>query len=125
VEGALNLRGRPLPDVLVCFVPDAEAGTPGPRSTGWTDEKGHYRLICDKPNKPGAIEGKHRVIVHDPEAFDAPPGMPGLLGAEATAPKSRKPKRMQFALKYVMPSETPLRVDVQSPGPQTIDLYVE
>ena len=127
VEGALKLRGKPLPGVMVCFVPDAEAGTPGPRSTGWTDETGHYRLTCDKPYKLGAVEGKHRVIVLDPEAFDDPPGMPDTPGPEAAAepPKGRKPKQMQFALKYFMPSETPLRADVQAPGPQTIDFNVE
>ena len=127
VEGALNLRGKPLPGVMVCFVPDAEAGTPGPRSTGWTDEKGHYRLTCDRPIKPGAVEGKHRVIVIDPEAFDDPPDMVGLPGPVAVAapPKGRKPKQMQFALKYIMPSQTPLRADVQAPGPQTIDFNVE
>jgi hypothetical protein len=127
VEGALKLRGKPLPGVMVCFVPDAEAGTPGPRSTGWTDEKGYYRLMCDKPYQPGAVEGKHRVIVLDPEAFDGPPGTVGVPGPEVamTPPKGRKPKQMQFALKYLMPSETPLRVDVQAPGPQTIDLNVE
>jgi len=69
VEGALKLRGKPLAGVMVCFVPDAEAGTPGPRSTGWTDEKGHYRLTCDKPYQPGAVEDKHRVLVLDPEAL--------------------------------------------------------
>src|SRR5262245_63437214 len=79
VEGTLKLRGKPLPGVMVCFIPDAEAGTPGPRSTGWTDEQGRYRLTCDKPYQPGAVVGKHRVIVLDPEVFGDTPGggLPG------------------------------------------------
>ena len=32
---------------------------------------------------------------------------------------------MQFDVKYLMPGQTPLRVEVQAPGPQTIDLNVE
>src|SRR5262249_33453206 len=109
VEGALTLRGLPLAGVMVCFVPDAEAGTPGSRSTGWTDEKGHYRLTCDTPYKPGAVAGKHRVTVFDPEAFEdrlsgrVPPG----AEAAPAPPKGRKPKRMQFDVKYIMPSQTP------------------
>jgi hypothetical protein len=97
---------------MVCFVPDAEAGTAGPRSTGWTDEKGHYQLARDRPYKPGVVAGKHRVTVLDPVAFE------GRKGA-------RKAKRMQFDFKYTMPAQTPLRADVQSPGPQTIDLNIQ
>jgi hypothetical protein len=129
VEGELKLRGKPLAGVMVCFVPDAEAGTPGPRSTGWTDEQGHYRLKCDTPYKPGAVAGKHRVVVFDPDAFDeGPPGAGAPDPAKEAAraqPKGRKPKRMQFALKYMMPTQTPLRAEVRMPGPQTIDLNVE
>lgn len=124
VEGELKLRGKPLPGVIVCFVPDAEAGTLGPRSTGWTDEQGHFRLTCDKPYKPGAVEGKHRVILLDPKAFNRGAGMSGPKTA-AASPEDRKPKKLQFAFKYVMASETPLRADVHGPGPQTIDLNVE
>jgi hypothetical protein len=130
VEGTLKLRGKPLPGVLVCFVPDAGAGTPGPRSTGWTDEQGRYQLVCDTPPKPGAVVGQHCVVVFDPEAFDelVPADGPGVLGggAERPAPRrDRKPKRLQFALKYMMPMQTPLRVEVQAPGPQTIDLEIK
>src|SRR5262249_10820723 len=98
-----------------------------PRSTGWTDDKGHYRLTCDRPYQPGAVEGKHRVIVLDPEAFDDPPGGSGTPGPEVAAapPKAREPEQMQFALQHIMTAQTPLRADWQSPGPQTIDFNVE
>jgi hypothetical protein len=124
VEGMLKLRGKPLPSVMVCFVPDAEAGTSGPRSTGWTDAQGRYRLTCDQPPKPGAVVGKHCVTVFDPEGFDEP--LPGMLGvANPAPPKGKKPKRMQFDVKYLMPAKTPLRAEVRAPGPQIIDLNVE
>jgi hypothetical protein len=126
VEGVLKLRGKPLPGIMVCFVPDAAAGTLGPRSTGWTDAQGHYRLTCDEPRKPGAVVGQHCVTVLDPEAIEEGPLMSGTLGkADPAQPKGKKPKRLQFDVKYLMPGQTPLRVEVQAPGPQTIDLNVE
>ena len=89
VEGVLKLRGKPLPGILVSFVPDAAAGTPGPRSTGWTDAQGHYRLTCDEPRKPGAVVGKHCVTVLDPEAVEEGPLMPGVLGGIRRSPRAR------------------------------------
>jgi hypothetical protein len=128
VEGTLTLRGRPLHGVMICFVPDADSGTLGPRSTGWTNEVGRYRLTCDRPRKAGAVVGKHRVIVLDPEAFDAAPPMlalPDDPGKVPRAPLNVKRKRMQFAVRYMMPGSTPLLAEVRSSGPQVIDLNVD
>jgi hypothetical protein len=111
VEGTVTLRGQPFPGVIVSFNPDAEAGTPGPRSTAWTDETGHYRLTCDRPAKPGAVAGKHRVTVLDPEAF--------------YDPSATEQKPWKYDMKYIQMSQTPLRAEVQTPGPQTIDLNID
>ena len=126
VNGLLTLRGKPLAGVMVCFVPDpGEAGTPCPRSTGWTDAAGRYQLTCDTPRKPGAVPGTHRVVVFDPDAFDDGPGGGGGGPPVPLPPGGKKPKRLQFDVKYIMPGQTPLRADVGAASPQTIDLNVE
>src|SRR5690349_5755136 len=61
VKGTVTLKGKPLPKVVVEFIPDALTGQ---RSTGTTDENGHYTLVCDD-QRPGAIIGPHRVLLHD------------------------------------------------------------
>src|SRR5690348_11061114 len=61
VNGTVRLNGKPLADIMVEFNPDAATGA---RSTGATDENGRYTLICDD-QRPGAIVGPHRVVLHD------------------------------------------------------------
>ncbi len=109
VEGTLTLHGKPFPKATVCFVPDFEAGTFGLRSSGVTDEKGHYRLVSDYWQKPGALVGKHSVVVCDPDAVNKDPL-----------------KNIQhYPGKYMTPWKTPLHVEVAPGGPQVIDLNVE
>ena len=35
-------------------------------STGVTDDQGRFTLTCLFKNEPGAVAGKHRVVVTDP-----------------------------------------------------------
>jgi hypothetical protein len=123
VEGTLKLRGKPLPGVMVCFVPEGDSLPPAPRATGWTDDQGRDQLMCDNPAKPGALVGAHRVFVLDPEAFDEVGG--GGPEERPATQTPRKKARLQFDMKYMMPGATPLRAEVKTPGPQTIDLDVK
>jgi hypothetical protein len=60
VEGTLKMKGKPLANVKVDFLPESA----GPRSSGVTDSNGRYTLTCDD-GRPGAVVGMHRVVAVD------------------------------------------------------------
>jgi hypothetical protein len=134
VEGTVTKGGRPLADIQVTFWADSEAGTQGPRSSGTTDEAGHYRLRTDNGDD-GAVLGKHRVLILDP-AVRMGRAARGPQRKEATrrlSPKVAKRLEEQMKLaadaprvppRYGRFNDTPLRVEVH-PGPQVIDLEVK
>lgn len=62
VEGTVKLDGKPLANVAVEFVPTGDPKKQPPLSHGTTDDKGHFVLTCDN-KKPGAVVGKHSVLV--------------------------------------------------------------
>jgi hypothetical protein len=106
VEGTVVKDGRPLADIQVVFLADAEAGTQGPRASGITDESGHYRLRTDN-GEDGVVVGKHHVCLF-------------VLEAEAMTPAEKR----RVTRLYGSFSETPLRIEVR-PGEQVIDLEVK
>lgn len=55
VTGQVTMDGKPLPNVLVTFVP--EGG--GRAATGTTNAEGQYQLVYI--DKPGALIGNHKV----------------------------------------------------------------
>jgi len=117
VEGTVTLDGKPLDNVLVEFLPEASAGSSLRRSTGKTDAAGHFQLTCDN-QRPGAVIGPHRVLVHDLEPYgDKFVGRGGSKdGPDATdRPPSRVPDR------YAQASQTPLHQEVKA-GPQTVQI---
>jgi len=126
VEGTVTKDGRPLRGVQVVFLPDTDAV--GPRSTGLTDEAGHYRLRTGNGDD-GAVVGKHRILIFDLEAAKGRrrpahgPQLPEFAKrleeqGKTAGDAPRVPPR------YGRFNETPLRVDVQ-PGAQVIDLEVK
>ncbi len=131
VEGTVTKGGRPLANVKVVFLADAEAGVEGLRSLGMTDEAGHYRLRTDNGDN-GAAVGKYRVVVRDVSPKHLMHAM-GEFQRKAAA-KQLPPeaaKRLEEQRKTaanavrIPPSyghfnKTPLRVEVH-PGPQTLD----
>jgi hypothetical protein len=63
VEGTV-LRGKtPMVGVRVQFVPQVEANVKASISSATTDEKGYFKLIRDDDGKPGAVLGKHKILV--------------------------------------------------------------
>src|SRR5689334_22974691 len=66
VQGVVLLNGQPLPQAQVEFVPDLEDFGAQLNSTGVTDDQGRFTLTCMLKNEPGAVVGKHRVLVTDP-----------------------------------------------------------
>jgi hypothetical protein len=111
VEGVLRCNGKPLANVLVAFVPDADQGGRGGRSVAQTDAEGRYRLRGED-RREGAAAGAHRVVIEDLAVYAAPRQPDGTL--------LHKPA-VRFPIQYSDPLRTPLRKQVR-PGPQVIDL---
>jgi len=109
VSGTVRLGDRPLPNVLVTFLPDPTKGAAGPCSRAVTDAEGRYRLRCED-RRPGAVAGWHRVLIEDLSCYEAD----RKENAPPAAP-SRVPDR------YRSTTGTPLRKQVTS-DLQPIDL---
>lgn len=77
VAGRVTLDGEPLAGATLTTQPMATDGaTPGPGSFGHTNVDGQFELELVKPEMPGAIIGRHRVIITPPDSRDfntAPP----------------------------------------------------
>jgi hypothetical protein len=136
VEGTVTKVGRPLANIQVAFLVDPDASTVGLRSTGVTDESGHYRLRTDNGDD-GAVIGKYRVVILDlqarggrkerttrgprpKEGSQLPPELTELL-EEQRKTVGNTPRLLPC---YGSFKETPLRAEVQ-PGPQIIDLQIK
>ena len=63
VQGTVLLDGKPLPLASVTFVPLLDRFGAESNSTAGTDENGHFTLTCAYNNQPGAVVGKHVVLV--------------------------------------------------------------
>jgi hypothetical protein len=114
VEGTLRMNGKPLGNVQVEFLPEAN----GPRSTGVTDQTGHYTLTT-LDGRPGALVGRHRVVLSDL----------GVYEDKAPAPGEKKKRDIALVRPSRLPAQygdvtnTPLRKEVRA-APNTIDLEV-
>ena len=107
VEGTAKLDGVPLANVVVQFVPDVEGLVQAPQSTGTTDASGHFTLTCEN-KRPGAIVGKHNVVVLVGRGDD---GRTNDMDAspKAATDNSKAPKVPDF---YALVAKTPLQVEV-------------
>ncbi len=101
------LDGQPLTNVLVTFIPeDATSGVPV-RSMGVSDDEGKFTLRAET-QQPGAVVGKHCVIIEDLAIQKAPRSEDGTV-------LEMPPKR--FPQVYSDPLQTPLRASVQATTP--------
>ena len=62
VSGTITAAGKPVPNIRVTFAPQAVGNniTPGPFSTGVTDETGVFKLTT-RYQEPGAVAGPHQI----------------------------------------------------------------
>jgi hypothetical protein len=118
VEGTLKWRQQPLANVVVAFIPETGEQL-GQRSTGITDENGHYVLKTDD-GRPGTTVGKHRVVLTVPrnekrrsKGEDPDPSLP----EETTQTE-------QISDLYTTANTTPLHREVKE-GKQVIDLLID
>jgi hypothetical protein len=125
VEGTVNWEGRPLANVAVEFIPDADKGTSGPRSTAVTDAEGHFVLRCED-QRPGAVIGFYRVVILPTGRSEANVGRDPRRnrGAKAAGNPDTSGVFPPRLLKYESATSTPLRKEVK-PGKQRLDLTLE
>ncbi len=107
VAGVATLDGQPLANVLVTFVPEATKDRAAFRSMGMTDQEGKFRLQAET-QRPGALAGKHRVLVEDLSIHSAPRSEDGTLLSHPT---------VRFPLRYSNLQNSPLRADVVKDAP--------
>jgi hypothetical protein len=110
VTGTLTVKGKPVPQMAIRFIPEAADGNAPPViSSATTDAQGKYELRYYYRNQEGlgAPVGHHRVLISDTR-----------LGALAQG--QRMPPQI-VPLEYSNPATSPLEYDV-APGVQTIDI---
>jgi hypothetical protein len=113
VEGTVTLDGKPAAGVEVTFFPVQEQAQGLPVARGTTDSDGKFTLAT-LDGKKGAIAGPNRVVVNWPSRE---------RGSDREEPQKRPP--FIIPLRYTAAADTPLLVEVQPGGPQTIDLELE
>jgi hypothetical protein len=118
VTGTLRVEGKPLDNVQVLFMPDADAGNTQPQAAGLTDDQGRFTLSL--PNgQPGCRPGQYRVVLIDfASSIAAGNEDARKRGTTPAAPVAVKPR---LSAEYSTELRTPLRKTVGT-GPQTINL---
>jgi hypothetical protein len=109
VQGKVTLDGTLLTGVIVTFYPITEGIEGLPYARGTTDAEGAYELV-DADGKPGAVVGKNRVVVRWPR--------------ERGGDRSPEDKQ-SIPLRYTVANDTPIIVEVQPGGMQTINLQLK
>ncbi len=117
VTGTIRIKGKPLANVMVEFNPDSATGV---RSTGTTDENGRYTLVCDD-QRPGAMVGRHRLVLHDLAIYGGQFLGRKLEQAGSKGGPTLEPSRIPS--QYESTAHTPLKKEVKA-EPQIIDLDV-
>jgi hypothetical protein len=125
VTGKVTKAGQPLAGITVTFSPVA----PGPSSGGMTDAEGKYTLVCQN-GEPGAVVGKHKVVLTAPAAGSAAEGMEAMMkqregsaGSESQRGRPAEDKsEPPFPPEYGDAQKTKLEFDV---GSDTNDFPIE
>jgi hypothetical protein len=111
--GTVKLAGEPLTNVQVEFWPEDAT----PRSTGVTDQAGRFALVADGTGKPGAVIGRHKVVLHDLNVY-------AEIGIRPREETNIREKPARFPPTYNDPNKTPLRVNVIK-GQNDFEIAVE
>jgi hypothetical protein len=113
VTGTVKLNGKPLANVQVEFWPTDAS----PRSTGATDDAGQYTLTTDGTAKPGAVVGKHKVVLHDLNVYAA-------VGIRPKEDTNIREIPARFPNRYNDPHKSPVTVTVAA-GANDIEIVVD
>ncbi len=105
VEGTVMFNQNPVVGARVQFVPVIETDANAPASSAVTDGNGYFRLLRDDNGKPGAVVGRHKVVV--------------VAGRVGDRPRSRDEEGTtsqlgtNIPLVYSKVNRTPLEVEVK------------
>jgi len=122
VEGVVTLDGKPLADVEVQFIPEPEQGHGAVSASGYTDERGRYRI--ESGGTGGVCVGLNRICVNDARLMMPGGGTDpndGTPGAKAAA----GPLRSRIPEVYSDATRTPHRAVSIKSGVQTFDLALK
>ena len=90
VNGIVRIGGKPAEGIVVQFLPDASADEKRPSSFATTGPDGTFQLMT-QDGKPGAVEGRHAVLLID--ALEERPAQ----GTRATKPPRLDQRYMTVA----------------------------
>jgi hypothetical protein len=124
VSGTITRNGKPVPGLVVSFVP--EVATETGVSTGETDDNGKYSLTVVKSGKSGAVVGTHKVWVSLPrEPFVDPTEKEEKKNQKTKPPAKPKPPAdvADILKKYGNLDKSPLTVEVK--GGEPLDLKLD
>ncbi len=123
VSGVVTLDGQPLPKARVEFVPDLSGFGAEMNSSAITDEQGRYTLAFTYTQQPGAVVGKHHVLV-----TEAPtPGEYRSMDPQTQAKLTQYMKSLKnrpIPPVYGEINKTPLIIEVK-PDQKTYDLTLK
>lgn len=118
VSGVVTYKGKPVPNMMVNFMPDA-----GRPSWGKTDAEGHYEMVYDEDYK-GAKVGPHKVYF-TPPATTVDGGASKASRLATAKAVNLSPEELQtLRTRYGSEERTQLRVVVQK-DPEVLDLKLE
>jgi hypothetical protein len=120
VQGKVLLNGQPLPKASVTFVPQLDQFGSESNSTAVTDEKGQFTLTCAYNNQPGAVVGKHVVLIAEPPL---PEDLRNSRDNRAIDTYRAKLGNRPIPPEYNSVSQSPIRIEIKSrQEPVTIEL---
>jgi hypothetical protein len=118
VTGTVAYKGKPVPNIMVNFLP-----TEGRPSWGKTDEAGNFEMIYDEDYK-GVKMGHHKVYF-TPAAFTIDGGASKKSRKAIAAASGLTPEELlEFRSKYGSEEVTKLEVDVKE-DPQVLALKLD
>jgi hypothetical protein len=106
VEGTVVYGQSPVVGARIQFVPVVPEGVKAPISSAITDDKGFFRMKRDDTGKPGAVIGKHKVVVIAGRSNEK-------RASRDEADTDPAPSGTRIPLRYATVRNTPLEVEVK------------
>lgn len=121
VTGTVTYKGKPVPNMMVNFMPTAEKG--GRPSWGKTDASGKFEMVLDADNK-GVVRGHHKVYITPPATTIDGGTSKASKAALAKDAGLTQEEMLDIRTKYGAEEVTKYEVDVKN-DPEVIDIKLE
>jgi hypothetical protein len=120
VQGRVLLNGKPLPKASVTFMPLLDHFGTESNSNAVTDEDGRFTLTCLYNNQPGAVVGKHVVLVAE---SPLPDDLRGNVASRLIDDYRAKLGNRPIPPQYKSVSQSPIKIEIkEGQEPVTIEL---